>query len=32
MSDDVRSSFGPVAANYTRAKFHSSPEGLREVL
>jgi ubiquinone/menaquinone biosynthesis C-methylase UbiE len=32
MSDDVRSSFGPVAANYARAKFHSSPEGLREVL
>ena len=32
MSDDVRSRFAPVAANYARAKFHSSPEGLREVL
>lgn len=32
MSDDVRARFGPVAANYTRAKFHSSPEGLREML
>ena len=32
MSDDVRSRFGPMAANYARAKFHSSPEGLREVL
>ena len=32
MSDDVRARFAPVAANYARAKFHSSPEGLREVL
>src|SRR6266852_2853636 len=32
MSDDVRSSFGRVAANYASAKYHSSPEGLREVL
>src|ERR1700758_5372356 len=32
MSEDVRSRFAPVAANYARAKFHSSPEGLREVL
>jgi ubiquinone/menaquinone biosynthesis C-methylase UbiE len=32
MSDDVRSRFGPVAANYARAKFHSSAEGLREML
>ncbi len=32
MSDDVRSRFGPMAANYARTKFHSSPEGLREVL
>ena len=32
MSDDVRSRFAPVAANYARAKFHSSAEGLREVL
>jgi ubiquinone/menaquinone biosynthesis C-methylase UbiE len=32
MSDDVRSRFAPVAANYARAKFHSSVEGLREVL
>ena len=28
----MRSRFGPVAANYARAKFHSSAEGLREVL
>ena len=32
MSEDVRSRFAPVAANYARAKFHSSAEGLREVL
>ncbi len=32
MTEDVRSSFARVAANYTRAKYHSSPEGLREVL
>jgi ubiquinone/menaquinone biosynthesis C-methylase UbiE len=32
MHDEVRASFGPVAANYAHAKFHSSPEGLREVL
>ncbi len=32
MADDVRARFGPVAANYARAKFHSSVEGLREVL
>jgi len=32
VSDDVRSRFAPVAANYARAKFHSSAEGLREVL
>jgi ubiquinone/menaquinone biosynthesis C-methylase UbiE len=32
MSDDVRSRFAPVAANYAKAKFHSSVEGLREVL
>ncbi|HLZ95406.1 MAG TPA: methyltransferase domain-containing protein [Candidatus Dormibacteraeota bacterium] len=32
MSDDVRARFGPVAANYASAKFHSSAEGLREVL
>jgi len=32
MTDDVRSRFAPVAANYARAKFHSSAEGLREVL
>jgi len=30
--DDVRSRFAPVAANYAKAKFHSSVEGLREVL
>ncbi|HET9411142.1 MAG TPA: methyltransferase domain-containing protein [Candidatus Dormibacteraeota bacterium] len=32
MGDDVRSRFAPVAANYAKAKFHSSIEGLREVL
>ena len=32
MHDQIRSSFGPVAANYASAKFHSSPEGLRELL
>jgi ubiquinone/menaquinone biosynthesis C-methylase UbiE len=32
MPDDVRSRFAPVAANYAKAKFHSSAEGLREVL
>ena len=32
MGEDVRARFGPVAANYARAKFHSSAEGLREVL
>jgi ubiquinone/menaquinone biosynthesis C-methylase UbiE len=30
--DDVRARFGPVAANYARAKFHTSSERLREVL
>jgi ubiquinone/menaquinone biosynthesis C-methylase UbiE len=30
--DDVRSRFAPVAANYARAKFHTSSELLREVL
>jgi ubiquinone/menaquinone biosynthesis C-methylase UbiE len=30
--DDVRDRFGPVAANYARAKFHTSSERLREVL
>jgi ubiquinone/menaquinone biosynthesis C-methylase UbiE len=29
---DVRASFGPVAANYARATFHTSSERLREVL
>jgi SAM-dependent methyltransferase len=32
MPDDVRSSFAPVAANYTRATFHTSSERLQEVL
>lgn len=32
MTDDVRSRFGPVAANYASAKFHSSSERLGEVL
>jgi ubiquinone/menaquinone biosynthesis C-methylase UbiE len=30
--EDVRASFAPVAANYARAKFHTSAERLREVL
>jgi ubiquinone/menaquinone biosynthesis C-methylase UbiE len=30
--EDVRASFAPVAANYARAKFHTSSERLREVL
>ena len=32
MPDDVRSRFAPVAANYARAKFHTSSERLREML
>src|SRR5438067_10635053 len=32
MPEDVRARFGPVAANYANAKFHSSAEGLREML
>ena len=32
MPDDVRSRFAPVAANYARAKFHTTSELLREVL
>ena len=32
MPDDVRSRFAPVAANYARAAFHTSPVRLREVL
>ncbi len=32
MPDDVRSRFAPVAANYSRASFHTSPERLQEVL
>lgn len=32
MPDDVRARFAPVAANYARAKFHTSLEGLREVV
>jgi ubiquinone/menaquinone biosynthesis C-methylase UbiE len=32
MPEDVRSSFAPVAANYTRASFHTSTERLQEVL
>ena len=32
MPDDVRSRFAPVAANYARAKFHTSSERLREVV
>jgi ubiquinone/menaquinone biosynthesis C-methylase UbiE len=30
--EDVRASFGPVAANYARAAFHTSSERLREVI
>jgi ubiquinone/menaquinone biosynthesis C-methylase UbiE len=30
--DDVRAQFAPVAANYAKAAFHTSPERLREVL
>ena len=32
MPEDVRASFGPVAANYARATFHTSSERLREVV
>ena len=32
MPDDVRARFAPVAANYARAKFHTSSERLREVV
>ena len=32
MPEDVRARFAPVAANYASAKFHSSPENLREML
>src|SRR5579859_5191065 len=32
MPDDVRSRFAPVAANYSRASFHTSSERLQEVL
>jgi ubiquinone/menaquinone biosynthesis C-methylase UbiE len=32
MPDDPRASFGPVAANYSRAKFHTSAERLQEVI
>jgi ubiquinone/menaquinone biosynthesis C-methylase UbiE len=32
MPDDPRASFGPVAANYSRAKFHTSSDRLQEVI
>lgn len=32
MPEDVRASFAPVAANYSRAAFHTSSERLREVI
>src|SRR5260370_7834654 len=32
MPDDPRASFGPVAANYSRTKFHTSSERLEEVV
>ena len=32
MPEDVRARFAPVAANYAKAKFHTSSERLREVL
>ena len=30
--DDPRASFGPVAVNYSRSTFHTSPDRLREVI
>ena len=32
MPEDVRARFAPVAANYAKAAFHTSPERLQEVL
>ena len=32
MPDDPRASFGPVAANYSRSKFHTSVDRLQEVV
>ncbi len=32
MPDDPRSRFAPVAANYSRAKFHTAPDRLEEVV
>ena len=32
MPEDVRASFAPVAANYARATFHTSPARLREII
>ena len=32
MADDPRASFGPVAANYSRSKFHTSADRLQEVV
>src|SRR2546426_12171174 len=32
MPDDPRASFGPIAANYSRAKFHTSSDRLQEVI
>ena len=32
MPDDPRARFGPVAANYSRAKFHTSSDRLQEVI
>src|SRR5258708_13306398 len=32
MRDDPRTSFGPVAANYSRSTFHTSVDRLQEVI
>src|SRR5258706_15721275 len=32
MPDDPRSRFAPVAVNYSRAKFHTAPDRLQEVI
>jgi ubiquinone/menaquinone biosynthesis C-methylase UbiE len=32
VADDPRASFGPVAANYSRSKFHTSADRLQEVV
>src|SRR5260370_33425208 len=32
MPEDPRARFGPVAANYSRSTFHTSPDRLQEVI